>query len=115
MFERKTKEIELFGRQLLLFERNASDVLSLADFSAKNPDTGIQIVVYKAIKIIQSSLSRNLDNCNWFEKRKLKKLLSQKHLINNLSNQQIFSIAKEVLELDGLLVEENTEKKKKEV
>ena len=113
MFERKTKEINLFGRKFLLSERNASDAISLTDFSNKNPDNNITILVYKATSIIEASLRFNYLYLHWYEffkKIKLKRLLSQKSLIENLSQQQIFSLAQEVLKLEGFDVG-NGEKK----
>jgi hypothetical protein len=59
-------------------------------------------------------LSYNYINLPWykyFEKRKLKKLLSKKHLLKALSQQQIFSMAQDVFEIEGLIASDSNEKK----
>jgi len=106
MFERKQKSIELFGKNFILYERNAVDALSFAQFSVKNNSEDMQTYLYKALQIIVASLKMNYDNLPWYkyiEKRKLKRLLSYKHLIHHLSQQQIFEIAKDILDLEGLV------------
>lgn len=115
MFERKNKTIELFGKQLILAERNASDVIALSEYAQKNDDESVSSVVYKAVSILEASLRINYINLKWyqfFKQLKLRALLSPKYLINNLPQQQIFDLAKEVLELEGLIASSNEDQKK---
>jgi hypothetical protein len=114
MFERKNKTIKLFDREFILSERNASDVLVLANFSEKNQSNDLNTLIYKALEVCDASLSYNYINLPWykyFEKRKLKKILSKKHLFKTLSQQQIFSMASDVFELEGLIASDSSEKK----
>jgi len=114
MFERKQKSIELFKKNFILYERNASDALAFATFATTNTTEDMQTYLYKALQIVVASLKLNYVNLKWYEffqKRKIKKLLSYKHLVNNLSQQQIYNIAKDVLELEGLMTSDSGEKK----
>lgn len=114
MFERKTRTLELFGKQLILSERNASDVLVLANFSDKNQGNDLNTLIYKGLEVCEAALSYNYVNLPWhkyFQKRKLKKLLSKKNLLKTLSQQQIFSLAQDVFELEGLVASDKSEKK----
>jgi len=115
MFERKNKTIELFGRKFILSERNASDVLVLANFSENNQTNNLNTLIYKALEVCNASLSYNYVNLPWykfFEKRRLKKLLSSKNLLKTLSQQQIFSMAQDIFELEGLVVSADGSEKK---
>jgi len=113
MFERKQKNIELFGQKFILSERNASDVIILSDFSLTNTGKDLKTLLYKALEVVETSLKFNYSTLPWYKylhKRQLKKLLSKKHLLNTLTTQQVFSLAQDVFEMEGLLVETGEKK-----
>ena len=115
MFERKSLEINLFDRSFFLYERSAGDVISLAEFSLQSTGNDIRTLVYKALDVVESSLKYNYIDLPWYKffyKIKLRHLLSKKNLIKSISQQQIFAIAKSILEMEGLLNGDVGEKKK---
>jgi len=108
---RKTKDVEIFGKKLKLSERNASDVIALTDYASESDFKSLGSIIYLNTKILEASLVYNYDDMRWhqyFQKRKLKKLLSFKNLINKLPQSEIFTLAEQVLELEGLLVKKTT-------
>src|SRR5574343_575269 len=103
--DRKTKSIELFGVKLLLSERTAGDLIALMKYDKSNKnDNQIEEALYQAVQDVADGLKINYESVKWdnFRSKKYKKLLSTKNLINKLSQQQIFQLAEQVLELDGL-------------
>ena len=114
---RKTTDIELFGLKLVMSERSAGDVIALSKFANENDEQTIENIIYKSLQIIDAALICNYKHLPWymyFKKRKLQSLFSPKHLINNLSNAEIFDLAEQVLILEGLVPQkkEDTGKKK---
>lgn len=119
--ERKTKEINLFGKKLLLSERNAIDVLELTEAIKKRNDidtSDTSFFFYTAATVIQDALKINIENLSWYNFRKkslFKKILTSKYLLENLSQKEIFEISSYVYELEGLdmtpKTEDNAEKK----
>jgi hypothetical protein len=105
MFSRKTEEIELFGKKLLLSERTAGDVNRLIVFSEKIKDKKFTDMIIEASIILEDSLKINYENLKWYEyfkKRKLKKILSKGNIVNSLSAKEIFNLAEKVYELEGI-------------
>jgi hypothetical protein len=101
---------------LIIFSisRGEGHVLVLANFSEKNQGNDLNTLMYKALDVCETSLSYNYIHLPWYmfvKKYKLKKLLSNKNLRNNLSQQQIFSMAQDVFELEGLIASSGDEKK----
>lgn len=116
MLERKTLEVELFGKKLLLSERDAKDVLMLANYAEKACDNTIQNNLVQAAAVLEASLHINYANTKWYEfnKKKLKKLLSSQSLLKELSQRQIIDLAFDVLKMEGLVSDKkeiNSEKK----
>lgn len=103
---RNTKEIELFGFKLNLSERNAQDVLDLAEYVKASEDSNINL--YSAGYTIESGLRSNYADIRFydFKKKKLKKLLSTKNILKSLSTKEIFDIALEVYKLEGYKVDD---------
>ena len=98
MFDRKTKNIELFGRSLVLAERYIIDELKLAD---KKVESDVEIVEYMAC-IVSDALKINCENTNGLKGRKLKSLLSPIGLTEQLSIKQLTELFETVFyELEG--------------
>ena len=58
---RNSKEIELFGLNLKLFERNAADVLALEEYKPTNTNGDIGISDFHAgVQMVSDSLKYNL-------------------------------------------------------
>jgi len=103
---RKTTDIELFGLKLVISERNAGDVIALSKFANENDGQTLEDIIYKSLQIISAAMIYNYKHLPWymyFKKRNLQSLLSPKHLLNNLSNAEIFNLAEKVLILEGLV------------
>jgi len=112
--ERKTKEVELFGKKVSLFERNAGDVISLSKYTTESDAKSLEFVVFVNTKIVEASLKLNYTELPWYKfhtRIKLQALLTLRNLLK-LPQSQIFSLAEQVLDLEGLLVK--TEKKTQE-
>lgn len=100
----RTKDIEIFGFGLKLYERTAKEVYDLieiikADNEAHTPLTSY---IYAAMMINQS-LKPNLNNLKWyqiFKYFKIKKIIEPKYLIKNLSFNQINELADSINSLE---------------
>ena len=132
--QRNSKEIELFGENLKLHERNAKDVLSFFDMVENQNITqdasGFTLSIYNAAVIVSKALHLNLKQVpappkfyhirKWFEQRRILKSieafnerLEAKYLINNLSHLQLLSLANSVAVLEGFDTSQNGETPKK--
>jgi len=117
---KKTKSIELFGEKLLLSERTAGDLIALFNYvKTAKEQSDFESALFQAIQILHDALKINYEVLPWYKflkAKRLKKLLSLMNIMNNLSQKQIFSLAEEVLELDGLkpIVNSTDDGKKKE-
>lgn len=104
----KTKKIELFGLNLLLSERTVKDnaaINALAIEARAFSDSNFQIVMLQHISLILSALKINFKLLKWwqiFRYIELKKKLSSKYIMNNLSVQSIYKLVDTVLELEGV-------------
>lgn len=102
----KSEKIELFGKELILSERFARDVNKLIAFSKQKKDKDFTDMLIESAIVIEDGLKLNYINLKWYmflEKRQLRKLLSKENILSNLSSAQIFNLAKQVYELEGLL------------
>jgi hypothetical protein len=90
--ERKTCEVELFGRKVLLAERSAMDVLDVLEAAQHAKDITRELRLM-AVVISQSLLSANK------KERKYK----PRYLLSNLSPAQISELSGKVFELEGFV------------
>lgn len=107
--EPKTEKINLFGRDLLLSERTAGDVHKLISFSKQSPEKDYQDILLESAIALSDSLKYNIKITNRFRLIKrfiLKKKTSTQYLLINLSANDIFSLAKKVYELEGIVFNE---------
>lgn len=110
---RKTKKYNLFGIEIELSERNASDVFSIEKLysdSVKNEKDENKIAFLQielTIRRIIDSLKYGYTLLGIFDKLRLKRKLSVRYFINHLTLSEITEIIKILDELEG-----NEEKKK---
>ena len=104
----KTLKIKLFGRDLILRERSAQDVLDVAEFSEQNPDSRGQIIA--VAQCTADALKSNWEHAHFFKKRRLKKLLSTKKLLKSLTRQELEVILNIINEIEGNKKKESQEK-----
>jgi hypothetical protein len=107
--ERKTKEINLFGKKLLLGERTAIDVLNLSE-ALKNYDiekkSEPSFYLLTSATVIEDALKININNLKWYnflKKRKYRVQLSAQYLLKNLTQQELMKYTQDVYELEGLI------------
>ena len=108
MYNRKFKEVEIFGEKVYLYERNAGDVLAAIDLSKKVGFDSLDSIVYNSVIVIRDSINMNQLNLKWydyFKKRTFRKKFSQRNLIKKLTTSQIMDFAQEIYVLDGLMQE----------
>jgi len=105
MYDRKTKEIELFGGCYLISERIIMDVQMLEMFREKHAEgndsqTALQIVAMT----VHDGLKINLDlipKWNLLKRRRIKKVISIEFLLNHLSSSQLLEYFHEVRRLEN--------------
>lgn len=111
------KEIELFGKKLLLSERTARDVNKLIEYShGKEMSYGDAII--QSVIVLRDALKINFTKLRWWQvltRHTLSKILSQEYLFNNLSTRQILDLSGMVLELEGVDTKKKVTPKKTEV
>lgn len=96
---RKTKEVELFGKKVILSERNAQDVLNLSEFTTSQDMTPSLSVQISAVAV-RDSLKYGV---KWYERE-----YTVKKLLKGLTGKELFEFMKMILELEGV----ETDKKK---
>lgn len=127
--ERETKEIRLFGYDLLLTERSARAVWDLEEYNKTHVSKTTGDNIYKDCLVVEQGLAYNISQLDkeikslkWFEwkrkyklKRKswtFKRILKVSYLTKHLSyKSEIVAYCKMVLKMDGFEIE----KKKKTV
>lgn len=111
------KEIELFGKKLLLSERTARDVNKLIEYShGKEMNYGDAII--QSVIVMQDALKINFVTLKWWQvikRNRLKKIISKEYLYNNLSTRQILDLSGLVLELEGVDTKKKVTTEKTEV
>ena len=90
---RKTKDVEIFGKKVKLSERNAQDVLNLAEYAGSQQITPAMSVYISAIAL-QDSLKYGF---KWYERK-----LKAKKLLKGLTQKEIFEFMALILELEGV-------------
>lgn len=105
MLKRREKEIELFGTKVKLFERTAGEVQAFAEFVQNRYPAGqVDLTTNYVLTcdVIQDALKPNFkpflfvtNPIMWW---KLKKMMSTKYLIKNLTPLQISDLCKIILE-----------------
>lgn len=110
--ERKTEKINLFGLELILAERTAGDVVAWNSYVNRKSDVdGIFLMAL----IVKQSLMINKERCpfwNIVRRWRLRRRLTEKYIINHLSNSQIAEINKRIAILEGAEVLPEAGKKK---
>jgi len=112
MLQTNSREIDLFGRTLLISERIARDVNKLILFSKQKKEKDFTDFIVEYSIVVADALKINYSNLKWyqfFKKKKLERLLSKESLLEKLSPSQIYELAMTVYELEGV-----TDKKKAE-
>lgn len=101
---RKTKKITLFGKDLLLSVRYASDVIDSSNFWNKCDKTPGNLVFLSAV-ILRDSLKVNIENVEWYKlikKRELKKLLRLKNILSSIFVNELPILNEDILILEGV-------------
>lgn len=113
--ELKVKTIDLFNQGLLISERTAGDVISLAEMSI---DGSAQSSIYQSVIALEQGLKINIKNLKWYQlikRYKFNRILNKKYILNNLPAATIALLALEVLKLEGLKVGEDKKKVEKKL
>lgn len=108
--KRKTKEIKLFGRNLLLSQRYAGDVVAFIKEASKlnSKEMTYTDIMLNAATILEDGLRINIQNLKWYnfiKKRIFPKILTNSYLLNNLLPEEILENAGYVYELDGITLD----------
>ena len=110
--ERETKEIHLFGYDLLLTERSARDVWILEDYNKTHVSKTTGDNIEKDCLVVEAGLKYNIHQLKWYQwvkKLRFKRILRVSYLTKHLSyKSEIVEYCKMVLKMDGF----KTEKKK---
>jgi len=107
IMKRKTKQIELFDKRLLLAERDAEDVFAFVKFVEDHEGDQISIVQasFANAFIVSDALKYNLQVLKWWQFLKrwqLKRIIKKEYLLKRLSVQQLAELAEIVIyELEG--------------
>ena len=91
MFSKRIKEIELFGRKLLISERTQKDVAALARFAETVKDNKTMAMLM-FIRVISDALKINLDilkKRNFLKRFRFKRMLKINYLLKHLTLKQI--------------------------
>lgn len=118
----KTKQITLFGKELILSERCAADVLNLSEtikVYTTEEKSSVTFYLMVSTTVIEDALKSNISNLRWYnflKKSNLPKILNANYILKNLSQKEIMDLTKEVYELEGTSTtsddkEDTTEKK----
>ena len=103
--ERRTEEIKLFGKDLILSERDASDVRAWELLLAKHKDNMTeQVVKFATMLVIRDGMKQNFKALKYYERKKrwwLRKHLKERYLLANLSNRQIENLFTRIRILEG--------------
>lgn len=101
---RKAKDIELFGKVVLLSERDASDVLAIMEFAKNQKETTPQVIIYQTAKVVEDGLKVNIKNSKWYEilKKRFHKKFAWDYLYQNLTQTELNDLCEQVLELEGI-------------
>jgi hypothetical protein len=130
----KTEKIELFGKELILSERFSRDVTKLIAFSKLKKEKDLTDYLIESAICIEDGLKVNYiydekkiilekAKCKWYQFKKkfllkkqqkelneFKKQLSKESLLTWLQQSQLFSIAKRVYALEGVIYDEDEKK-----
>lgn len=100
-FDRRTKEIVLFGEKVFLFERTLGQMYAFAEYAKTEKEVNMLNNAILSISVIRDSLQPNIERLKFyqlFRKRKLKKLFSTDFLFKNLTRQQISDYCSIIIE-----------------
>lgn len=93
-----SKKIELFGRELILHRRFASDVLAVMGMNSETERQQIEVLLVG----VSSALKQNWIDLKGRKRKKIESLLSPVGLSKRLAISEIVSIWNQVMELEGL-------------
>lgn len=124
---KKTEEIELLGKKLLISERSIRDIIDASNYSKENPEAEKKLflnsfVVASGLKINLERLEdpKNIPYFRFIKKykarlryREMEKLVSVNNLMNKLSLNETNEISEKILTLD--FGANNSEKKKEDL
>lgn len=99
-----TEKVNIAGKELILFERRAKDVLDLADFLKTSAHEG-SINIFVGVQILLASLRPNLERLKWYQiikKRQLKNIISYEYLTLHLSVIELDELVSAVYLLEGV-------------
>jgi len=105
--ERQNKQIKLFEKDILLFERDAQDVFSLVDFLDKQPKPetdkiALQLHIRIMGSVISASLKHNYTNSILYKIFKhTPKEYTIDYLLQHLTVNELNEYAKLVFDLEG--------------
>lgn len=122
--ERISTKIELFGLDLRLHVRNASDVLDMVEFVGSH-NLNLSLSIFQAAKTVESALVQNrksIQKARFWQRKACKKAnedrefnrkLKSEYLMDNLSVKELSDLANKVYVMEGLTASENGAVKKK--
>lgn len=104
---RKSKEVELFGIKMCLYERHYLDSANLLEFAAKNDSSNdFKLAAFNFATVLSDSLKINLEktpNYNLIKRFKLKKIIKREYLLKHLSCNEITNYATEIMIMEGII------------
>ena len=114
--ERKTKEVDLFGRKVIISERGTRDVQEMMEFTRQSEDKmNDAIVLSLHLLILEAALKDNLKRVRFpfqFKRKKWNKMFAYESL-ESISPRYASELATEVMKLEGHSVDGEVVKKNK--
>jgi len=109
LFNKNQIEVFLFGRKLFLSESTTRDYIDYTQFSIENnQNKSIDFLLFQSAHVLHCALKCNFDSIPKFrfiKRRVVKWLISEKNIMDNLSQSQLNSYVEIVLKLEGLWVD----------
>jgi|GEM_PF-3436765 len=109
MLEPKSKEIELSGMRLFLFERRTADIIGFQKWYEEYPEPEndserFLFNVMQAARILHDGLKPNYYNTpmwRWIKRLRIRRAILETSLVKNLTSTQLSLFAQEVVKLEG--------------
>ncbi|MBU1095839.1 MAG: hypothetical protein KKB34_05095 [Bacteroidetes bacterium] len=111
---RKHKESILFGRKVVLAQRDSYDIMMMTNFAMKNRGKLTpEVFLYETAKVVETGMKYSYKILPWYrviKKLLLRRILRVNYLLKNLSQEELVDLSTQVYELEGINV--NADKKK---
>jgi hypothetical protein len=114
---RKHKEINLFGRSVLLAQRDSYDIMMMTNFAMKNRGKLTpEVFLYETAKVVETGMKYSYKILPWYrviKKLLLKRILRVNYLLKNLSQEELVELSTQIYQLEGIDVSNDKKKVKK--